>query len=218
MKVNQHRAVTGRVKTLPVNPAARRCPAPSTGSRAQDRPQSGPRDEDLKIRNMSKAPEADPGLAGAARRLEQAGFDVDVRVGDGAGGTPDGGTHDRLIACGHFALTVAEDTHGATGRLQGLSLFVGDRHTTAASPVPPPHRPRRRRTGSPRTRNCSPISTPDICCSRYASPTPHIVVSVDRSGTGGTGERAGHVRTYRARRDVSAIEFAMRPGRTTPSP
>ncbi|MFI6416928.1 methyltransferase domain-containing protein [Streptomyces sp. NPDC050842] len=109
--------------------------------------------------------EADACLAeAAARRLGQAGLDVDVRTGDGSAGAPDRGPYDRLIATysvetvpwawieqlrpggrmvfpwgrlGHYALTVADDGKSATGWLQGLALFMGDRRTPAQSSPPP---------------------------------------------------------------------------------
>ncbi|MFD4576739.1 hypothetical protein ACFWNK_30780 [Streptomyces sp. NPDC058417] len=38
----------------------------------------------------------------------------------------------------HYALTVAEDGKSATGWLQGLALFMGDRHATVAATSPAP--------------------------------------------------------------------------------
>ncbi|WP_344076346.1 protein-L-isoaspartate O-methyltransferase family protein [Streptomyces crystallinus] len=108
--------------------------------------------------------ETDPVLAeAAARRLKAHGCDVEVRCGDGSLGAPERGPYDRVIATyavdtlpwpwiqatrpagrivypwgrmGHFALTVADDGQSATGWLQGLALFMPDRHTPQASPVP----------------------------------------------------------------------------------
>ncbi|MET9931728.1 MULTISPECIES: protein-L-isoaspartate O-methyltransferase [unclassified Streptomyces] len=112
--------------------------------------------------------ETDTGLARvAAERLAAARARVEVRTGDGTAGIAVLEPADRLMATyavetvprawigqvrhggrivfpwgrlGHFALTVAEDGKSATGWLQGLATFMGDRHATgtAASPAPAP--------------------------------------------------------------------------------
>lgn len=113
--------------------------------------------------------ETDPVLAGAAaQRLKANGCDVEVRCGDGSLGAPECGPYDRVIATyavdtvpwawiettrpggrvvypwgrmGHFALTVADDGQSASGWLQGLALFMPDRHATRTTPQPPTFRP-----------------------------------------------------------------------------
>ncbi|RSS85187.1 protein-L-isoaspartate O-methyltransferase, partial [Streptomyces sp. WAC02707] len=99
----------------------------------------------------------------AAERLAAAGARVEVRTGDGTAGIAGLGPVDRLVATyavetvpgtwieqvrpggrivfpwgrlGHFALTVAEDGKSATGWLQGLALFMGDRHATGTVTSP----------------------------------------------------------------------------------
>jgi protein-L-isoaspartate(D-aspartate) O-methyltransferase len=104
--------------------------------------------------------EVDAALAEQARsRLRAAGAAVDVRVGDGARGWPDGGPYDRVIATyavdgvpwawvagtrpggrivtpwgrlGHVALTVADDGRSAEGWFQGLAQFMPARGTATA--------------------------------------------------------------------------------------
>ncbi len=99
--------------------------------------------------------EVDPQLAAEARgRLEAAGLDVAVHVGDGALGWAPGAPYDRLIATyavetvpwewvrqtrpggrivtpwgrlGHIALTVADDGRSASGWVQGLGTFMPSR-------------------------------------------------------------------------------------------
>jgi protein-L-isoaspartate(D-aspartate) O-methyltransferase len=106
--------------------------------------------------------EVDPHLAAAAReRLAAAGARVEVRVGDGTAGWPQGGPYDRLIATyaveevpwawveqtrpggrivtpwgrlGHIALTAAADGRSATGWIQGLAQFMPARGTDQGAP------------------------------------------------------------------------------------
>ncbi|MFJ9574562.1 protein-L-isoaspartate O-methyltransferase family protein [Streptomyces bacillaris] len=108
--------------------------------------------------------ETDAGLAqAAAGRLAAAGARVEVWSGDGTAGIAGLGPVDRLVATyavetvpgawieqvrpggrivipwgrlGHFALTVAEDGKSATGWLQGLATFMGDRRATSAAASP----------------------------------------------------------------------------------
>ncbi|MEV8327652.1 protein-L-isoaspartate O-methyltransferase [Kitasatospora sp. NPDC056731] len=104
--------------------------------------------------------EVDGHLAGFARaRLAAAGLDAEVTLGNGTrSGPPGGGPVDRLHATyavetvpwswvaavrpggrivypwgwlGHVALTVADDGRSATGWVQGLAQFMGDRHGPA---------------------------------------------------------------------------------------
>ncbi len=104
--------------------------------------------------------EVDERLVAFARtRLAAAGLDAEVTAGDGTdGGVPGGGQVDRLHATyavetvpwswvkavrpggrivypwgrlGHIALTVADDGQSATGWVQGLAQFMGDRHAPA---------------------------------------------------------------------------------------
>lgn len=103
--------------------------------------------------------EVDPVLAASARqRLDAAGVEVTVQVGDGAEGWPLGAPYDRIIATyavdhvpwawvqqtrpggrivtpwgslGHVALTVAEDGRSATGPVAGLAQFMAARGTPA---------------------------------------------------------------------------------------
>ncbi|MFF5393316.1 methyltransferase domain-containing protein [Streptomyces sp. NPDC013012] len=110
--------------------------------------------------------ETDANLAhAAAERLEAAGARVEVSTGDGTAGIAGLEPVDRLVATyavetvpgawieqvrpggrlvfpwgrlGHFALTVAEDGKSATGWLQGLALFMGDRHAASAATSPAP--------------------------------------------------------------------------------
>ncbi|NEA18968.1 protein-L-isoaspartate O-methyltransferase [Streptomyces halstedii] len=110
--------------------------------------------------------ETDAGLArSAAERLAAAGARVEVRTGDGTAGVGGPGPVDRLVATyavetvpgawieqvqpggrlvfpwgrlGHYALTVAEDGKTATGWLQGLATFMGDRHANGAATSPAP--------------------------------------------------------------------------------
>ncbi|MFD4133555.1 protein-L-isoaspartate O-methyltransferase [Streptomyces goshikiensis] len=108
--------------------------------------------------------ETDAGLAkAAAERLAAAGARVEVRTGDGTAGIAGLGPVERLVATyavetvpgawieqvrpggrivfpwgrlGHFALTVAADGKSASGWLQGLALFMGDRHATGTATSP----------------------------------------------------------------------------------
>ncbi|MFD4660886.1 protein-L-isoaspartate O-methyltransferase [Kitasatospora sp. NPDC058444] len=104
--------------------------------------------------------EVDESLAASARaRFVAAGLTVEATAGDGtAGGPPGGSPVDRLHATyavetvpwswveavrpggrivypwgrlGHVALTVADDGQSATGWVQGLAQFMGDRHGPA---------------------------------------------------------------------------------------
>jgi protein-L-isoaspartate(D-aspartate) O-methyltransferase len=96
--------------------------------------------------------EVDPELSRAARvRLEAAGADAALHVGDGTDGWPDAAPYDRIEATyavekipwawvaqarpggrivtpwgllGHVALTVAEDGLSASGRMWGLAAFM----------------------------------------------------------------------------------------------
>ncbi|WP_328966529.1 methyltransferase domain-containing protein [Streptomyces sp. NBC_00239] len=96
--------------------------------------------------------EVDARLASAARhRLERAGLDVAIHVGDGNAGRPGEAPYDRLVSTyavdripwawveqtrpggrivtpwgrlGHVALTVADDGRSATGWMQGLAMFM----------------------------------------------------------------------------------------------
>jgi protein-L-isoaspartate(D-aspartate) O-methyltransferase len=107
--------------------------------------------------------ETDPALAAAARRrLEEAGLDAQVVVGDGTHGWPAGAPFDRVIATyavdtvpwawvaqtrpggrivtpwghlGHVALTVDDTGSAATGWMQGLARFMPAR-TTAGTAIP----------------------------------------------------------------------------------
>lgn len=102
--------------------------------------------------------EVDGTLADQARaRLDKVGARVDVWVGDGSLGWPDGAPYDRVIATyaveevpwvwvaqtrpggrivtpwgrlGHVALTVAEDGRSASGWVQGLAQFMPARGTS----------------------------------------------------------------------------------------
>ncbi|WP_369383217.1 methyltransferase domain-containing protein [Streptomyces sp. cg36] len=167
--------------------------------------------------------EADPVLAeAAAQRLKANGCDVEVRCGDGRLGAPDRGPYDRVIATyavdtvpwawiqttrgggrvvypwgrmGHFALTVADDGQSATGWLQGLALFMPDRHTTPTTPQPPP----------PRLGDQAQFTDTELLTDLAAGHLlfalrvshPHILITVDqqdgrprvdlRDGTGRTG-------------------------------
>lgn len=110
--------------------------------------------------------ETDANLArAAAEHLAAAGARVEVRTGDGTAGIAGLEPVDRLVATyavetvpgawieqirpggrivfpwgrlGHFALTVAEDGKSATGWLQGLATFMGDRHAASAATSPAP--------------------------------------------------------------------------------
>ncbi|WP_316528285.1 methyltransferase domain-containing protein [Kitasatospora brasiliensis] len=103
--------------------------------------------------------EVDERLAAFARtRLAAAGLDTEVTVADGTADGPPGGLVDRVHATyaveavpwswvtavrpggrivypwgrlGHVALTVADDGQSATGWVQGLAQFMGDRHAPA---------------------------------------------------------------------------------------
>ncbi|MFH0246202.1 methyltransferase domain-containing protein [Streptomyces sp. HK10] len=106
--------------------------------------------------------EVDPQLAAAAReRLAAAGTRVEVRVGDGTAGWPQGAPYDRVIATyaveevpwawveqtrpggrivtpwgrlGHVALTIAPDGRSASGWVQGLAQFMPARGTDPGAP------------------------------------------------------------------------------------
>jgi protein-L-isoaspartate O-methyltransferase len=101
--------------------------------------------------------EVDRKLAAQARvRLRAANAEVNVQVGDGAAGWPDGAPYDRVMATyaveqvpwawvaqtrpggrivtpwgrlGHVALSVADDGRSATGWVQGLATFMAARGT-----------------------------------------------------------------------------------------
>ncbi|MHB6904361.1 methyltransferase domain-containing protein [Streptomyces sp. DB-54] len=103
--------------------------------------------------------EFDPHLAAAAAaNLEATGGGVEVCIGDGNSGTPDGRRYDRVISTyavemvpwawveqthpggrivtpwgrlGHVALKVAADGQSARGWIQGLAMFMPSRGTAA---------------------------------------------------------------------------------------
>ncbi|MEE1736427.1 methyltransferase domain-containing protein [Streptomyces sp. BE147] len=171
--------------------------------------------------------EADPALAAAAaRRLERAGLDVDVRTGDGTDGAPDAGPYDRLIATyavetvpwrwieqvrpggrlvvpwgrmGHFALTVAEDGQSASGWLQGLGLFMKDRNATEAVPAQHAVTPNGGAAATNEELFDDLLDAHALFALRVSH--PHIVVTVDRRGAAPCAElRDAADRSVRAER------------------
>ncbi|MEU8764802.1 methyltransferase domain-containing protein [Streptomyces sp. NPDC048659] len=152
--------------------------------------------------------ETDPALAAAAgHRLEQASADVDIRTGDGTTGAPDSGPYDRMIAryavdtvpwtwiqqirpggrlvfpwgrMGHFALTVTDDGHAATGWLQGLALFMPDRNAPQTTPPPFTAPPTDAADTTDEELFDDLLDGHALFAVRVSH--PHIVVTIDRSG------------------------------------